>query len=911
VPRPGPDTATPPAPRPALGPTLVRGLAAGGVGGAAAGVSTGLLDGLWSWPALSQFVPDLAGKLRVLVFLSASYALLFGLVGVAGAALVAYCDRATRLGALWRAALERHRQARERDPGAAVLGLALVLAGMPVLASVLGSAYLTVVLRLEGRKHFGLVIAVAMLAVLGALAVSALLTFALARPVEHGLARLARRSQRWGQALSSPWAPLVAAIVLVAGAGAYTVIRAWSTLSLIPLRPLWVALLGLGLLAPALPVGARLADRHGRLRPALRRASPFALVFALLILMLAAGSPEGVRKAAGAYSGLGNAISRTLRRLVDLDRDGYSPILGGGDCSDFDTGVHPGAEEIPDDGVDQNCVGGDPSTGRAADEAGFAAVPASVPRDFNVLLLTIDTVRADHLGAYGHQRPTSPSIDAVAAEGALFVNGWAHAPSTRYSIPAILTGRLPLEVHYDTSVQGWPGLLERNETMAELMRRAGMTTGAILNYWYFDRQRRMDQGFDSYDNENQKLHRAVAGKGPAETSGSSSKQQTDKALAFVAAHADRRFFLWVHYYDPHYLYEGHAEVPDFGTSKIDLYDEEIRYTDLHIGRLLDDLRRRGLYERTVVVITGDHGEGFGEHGIDLHGYHLYAPQTKVPLIIRVPGLPPMRPTMPAGHVDLVPTLANLAGLPASPEMLGEMMGRSLLGVLAGQADPDAERHVFQQLSFENNNEKRAAAGKQCHVIYNVSPETSWEAYRVDLDPREERDVIGSADDGGPCAATRAALEAWYDRAELPAGAMEALLPGLPQIDSPTPVRFGDAVELLAVELPAGPVRPGQSFSVTLTFAAHGALRGGWKIFAHFEGPGRFLGDHEPPRPFSWWRAGQHIRYTHTVTVPPKTPAGSYDVWLGLFRGSERQPAHSTAVPVHDHRVRVGAVQVLR
>jgi choline-sulfatase len=915
VSRPGSDTATS-LPRPALGRALVTGLCAGAVAGAAAGV----IDGVWSWSALAQFVPGAGGKLRVLAFLGASYALLFALAGSALAALVAYVDRATALGALWRAARERHAQVRERDAGAAVLGLSLVLAGVPALALTLGSAYLTVVMRLQDRKHFGLVIALAMLAALAALALSTLLAFALARPIERGLGRLARTRPRWGRVLSSPRAPLVVAAALVAAAGVYTVIRAWGTLSLIPLRWLWVALLGLALLAPAWRTGARLADRLASLRPALRRAAPLALLPALLLIMLAAGSPEGVRKAAGAYSGLGNAIGRAVRRAVDLDRDGYSPILGGGDCSDLDADVHPGADEIPDDGVDQNCVGGDPSTERSADAAGFVPVPASVPADFNVLLLTIDTVRADHLGAYGYGRPTSPNIDAVAADGALFVNGWAHAPSTRYSIPAILTGRLPLQVHYDTSVQGWPGLLDRNQTMAELMHGAGMATGAILNYWYFDRHRRMDQGFDSYDNENQRLHRPVAGKGPAETSGSSSRQQTDKALAFVAEHAERRFFLWVHYYDPHYLYEAHSEVPDLGplagatpdtgtghtaNKKIDLYDQEIRYTDLHIGRLLDDLRRRGLYERTVIVITGDHGEGFGEHGIDLHGYHLYAPQTKVPLIIRVPGLAPVRPTMPAAHVDLVPTLANLAGLPAS----AEMMGRSLLDVMSGQADPHAERYVFQQLSYENDNEKRAAASKQCHVIYNVSPETSWELYRIDVDPREERDVIDGLEDGHPCAGARAALEAWYDRAELPAGAVDALLPGPPEIAGPAPVHFGQSVELLAVELPAGAVRPGQSFPVTFTFAAHGALRGGWKIFAHFEGPGRFLGDHEPPRPFSWWRAGQHIRYTHTVTVPPGTPAGSYELRLGLFRGSERQPARSTAVPVHDDRARVGAIRV--
>jgi choline-sulfatase len=877
-------------------------LATGLAGGAVAGAAAGVIDGLWSWSALAQFVPGVGGKLRVLLFLGAAHALLFGALGAAGAALLAYFDRATRLGDLCRAALAHHQRARARDPGAAVLGLSLVLTGVPVLAFTLGSAYLTVVLRLQDRKHFGLVIAVAMLAVLAALAISAPLALALARPVEHGLARLARRP-RW-RALSSPLAPLVAGAVLVAGAGAFAVLRAWSTLALLPLRPLWVALLGLALLAPSLRLGARLAARAATQRPALRRASPAVLVLGLLVLLLVAGSPDGVRKAAGAYSGLGNPIGRILRRVVDLDRDGFSPILGGGDCNDWSADVHPGADEIPDDDVDQNCVGGDPKTSRAPDELAFAAVPASVPRDFNVLLVTIDTVRADHLGAYGYGRPTSPNIDSVAAAGALFVNGWAHAPSTRYSIPAILTGRLPLDVHYDTSVQGWPGLLDRNETIAELMRRAGLTTGAILNYWYFDPQRRMDQGFDSYDNENQRLHRPVPGKGPAETSGSSSKQQTDKALAFVAANGDRRFFLWVHYYDPHYLYEAHPEVPDFGTAPVDLYDEEIRYTDLHIGRLLDDLRRRGLYDRTVIVITGDHGEGFGEHGIDLHGYHLYAPQTKVPLIVRVPGLAPVRVTMPAGHVDLLPTLANLAGLPPS----SDMMGRSLVDVLGGQAPPDIDRHVFQQLSYENDNEKRAAASKQCHVIYNVSPETSWELYRIDTDPREERDVI---DDPGPCAGARTALEAWYDRAELPAGAAEALLPGPPQLARPTPVRFGDAVELLAVDLSAGPVRAGQTLAITFTFAAHGPLPGGWRIFAHFEGPGRFLGDHEPPRPFSWWRRGQHIRYTHTITIPRQTPTGTYDLWLGLFRDNQRQSVASDAVQVSDSRARVGTVRVVR
>ena len=879
---------------------LARGLACGALAGAAAGV----IDGLWSWSSLGQFLPGAGGKLALLLFLAASYGLVFGLAGAAGAGLVALFDRATRLGDLVRGALALHGQARARDPRDALIGLSLVLAGVPVLAGLLGTAYLTALPALALRKHMGLVIAVSMGLSLGALALAAPLTFVLARPLEVGLRALAGRHATLARALSSIWAPVAAAAALMATAGIVAAVRAWETLALLPLRPWSASLLALVLAPPAWLAVARL-DRLARGRlGAGRRALPAALILSLVALVIAAGSPEAVRKSAGQYSGLGGPITRVARGLVDLDRDGFSPILGGGDCDDWNRHVHPGAGEIPDDGVDQNCVGGDPTAARSPGEAGFAPVPASVPADFNVVFITIDTIRADHLSAYGYERPTSPHIDAVAADGALFLNGWAHAPSTRYSIPAILTGRYPLAVHYDDSIQGWPGLDEKNTTIAELMRVAGMATGAILNYWYFDEHRRMDQGFDSYDNENKRYHTHVSGKGPAETAGSSSRQQTDKALQFVARHADERFFLWVHYYDPHYRYEAHTEVPSFGDSEIDRYDQEIRFTDMHIGRLVDDLKRRGLYERTAIVITGDHGEGFGEHGIDLHGYHLYAAQTRVPLIVRVPGLAPVRATTPASHVDLLPTLANLAGLPPS----AEMMGQSLLAIIAGQADADADRHVFQQLSYENNNEMRAAASKQCHVIYNVSPDTSWELYRVDVDPQETRDVI---DTPGPCAGARAALEAWYDRAEIPTGAAEALLDARPEVARPTPVDFGDEVRLLGVDLPAGPVRAGQPFEVTYTFEARGPLPGGWKIFAHFEGPGRFLGDHEPPRPFSWWRDGQFIRYSQTVTVPKNTRPGAYHLWMGLFRKGERRPARGEGVEVREDRADVGTVQVRR
>src|SRR4029078_6574388 len=136
----------------------------------------------------------------------------------------------------------------------------------------------------------------------------------------------------------------------------------------------------------------------------------------------------------------------------------------------------------------------------------------------------------------------------------------------------------------------------------------------------------------------------------------------------------------------------HPEVPPFGSDDMARYDGEIRFTDLHIGRLLDALRAKGLYDRTVVVVTGDHGEGFGEHGVQMHGYHLYAAQTRVPLIIRVPGLAPRRVAAPAAHVDILPTLATRAG--AAP--VAGTPGRSLVDLLAGATPAGADdRLVFQ------------------------------------------------------------------------------------------------------------------------------------------------------------------------------------------------------------------------
>jgi hypothetical protein len=324
-------------------------------------------------------------------------------------------------------------------------------------------------------------------------------------------------------------------------------------------------------------------------------------------------------------------------------------------------------------------------------------------------------------------------------------------------------------------------------------------------------------------------------------------------------------------------------------------------------------------------VTGDHGEGFGEHGVELHGYHLYAPQTKVPLIVRVPGVPPRRARTPAGHADLLSTLVNLAG--GAPT--AEMQGRSLVDAIdptkqspAPRAEPakspprdsltritgaDRDRVVFPQLSYEGNHELRAGVSQRCHVIYNVSPDPSWEVYRIDRDPGETRDLAADEDE---CADTRRAVERWYDTEQIPAGAAEALLPARPAIAAPLDADLGDAVRLLAVDAPAT-VKAGEPLRLTWTFECRGPVEPGFKVFVHVVGPGGNMltnGDHAPARPFEWWQPGQFIRYSTTIGIP-RGARGRYTVMAGLFQGPARAKARAPRARVDRDAVEVAGFEV--
>jgi arylsulfatase A-like enzyme len=674
----------------------------------------------------------------------------------------------------------------------------------------------------------------------------------------------------------------------------------------------WTDILG-GLAVAGIGVGVALALR--RRAPARRGATlgwAAAVGLVAVLVVLRASESEPARKAATAHAALVGPALEVGRSLLDFDGDGYARALGGGDCDDSDPDVHPGALDIPGDGIDADCDGQD-ATDAIPPPATMAALPAAVPPDLNLLLVTIDTLRADHLGCYGYGRPTSPAIDALAAEGTLFENGWAHAPSTRYSMPAIATGRWPSAITWDESIW-WPRLGRDMRTTAEALHDDGYFTAGMFSFNYFAiaDHRGFERGMDLYRSDRAVLHVAV--NGPMESRGSSSREMTDDAIAFIDAHRDRKFFLWLHYYDPHLSYETHPEVPSFGTARVDLYDGEIRFTDLHFGRLLAHLREVGLWDKTAIVLTGDHGEGFGEHGVTEHGFDLYTAQTRVPFIVRVPGVPPRRVRAPAGHIDIAPTLVNLARGKAEPSFIG----RSLVPDLAASPDTAAAdtdtRAVFQEVTSERG-KKRAFVTTRRHLIWNETPGDTTECYDRTTDPTEAHDIWDVA--GDPvCVGLSRDLKRLVAGLAFPPGAAAKMAadvtpPGRP---APAPAHpldatLGDGISVRGYDLTPGELRPGQTVEVVVTFAVKQRLGKGWRMFFHLDGPmggGRNL-DHVPVdglMPLERWRPGQQIRDRFKIALPVGAPPGAYTLYLGAFHGAERLPVAPAALSDGHDRLRV-------
>jgi choline-sulfatase len=363
-----------------------------------------------------------------------------------------------------------------------------------------------------------------------------------------------------------------------------------------------------------------------------------------------------------------------------------------------------------------------------------AALPAPQPEARNLIIFTIDTLRADRVGAYGYQPARTPGMDALASGGSLFTRAFAVAPITLTSHASMMTGRYPPGhgarhngVRIDPTVP----------TLAGALAGAGFATGGFVAAFPLDRRFGLDRGFGVYGD---RMPRGAPGHPVNERSAQS---VADEAIAWLALHRSSRFFLWVHFFEPHAPYGD----PRDGRSADARYDDEVAEADRQLRRVLDaagDAR-----PSTIVAVTGDHGEAFGEHGEIAHSIFVYDTTLRVPLILAGPSIPAGRLDEPVSHVDLAPTFAALLGVRSL-----DADGVDLRPAISGVRLPARELYAesFAPLLDFGWSPLRAIRAEGWKLIEAPRPEL----YAVTQDPGEQHDRAN--EEGARAAALRDRLK---------------------------------------------------------------------------------------------------------------------------------------------------------
>ncbi len=433
--------------------------------------------------------------------------------------------------------------------------------------------------------------------------------------------------------------------------GVFALSRAdWRVLDLGPLAALALAAvlgLGHGLFWYRTKRGALLARRFSHRATAIELG---AAALAILSVAIGARIPESSALWKAVSDGsLGLRFGTTLARaLTDHDGDGFSARFGGGDCDDTRPDVYPGADDIPGDGIDQNCEGGDavavaepaepeppPPPPPAHGGGGAKAKPPAGeagpgPFKGNILIVTIDAFRGDRLGVAGYGRPPgrslTPTLDALAKRGAYFRRAWSEAPNTPRSFPSILTSRYPSDIAWDKPTVNYPNLLPSNVTFFEGLAKAGLKNIGIFSHFYFTADRGISKSLTEWSDDGA----GTIAESNHDIASPRIVPRVIDRLRKAAAHKER-FALWTHLFEPHSSYMAHPEFPPklSGTAGlIEKYDYEIAYVDLWVKKLFAALDQLGLADDTTVVVMADHGEAFGEHKIFFHGQDLFDEQLR-------------------------------------------------------------------------------------------------------------------------------------------------------------------------------------------------------------------------------------------------------------------------------------------
>ena len=389
------------------------------------------------------------------------------------------------------------------------------------------------------------------------------------------------------------------------------------------------------------------------------------------------------------------------------------------------------------------------ASGCRGGSAPTATPTPAAPR--HLVLVTIDTLRADRLGCYGNRTVETPHLDALARDGALALDASVQVPLTRPSHVTLMTGLYPAEHGIRDNVS--PALAPDVPTLAERLKASGFQTAAFVSSIVLSRQSGLARGFDSYSDafdvgaDDARFLNTIQKRGDVPTA---------EAVAWMGTHRAGRMFVWLHLYDPHEPYEPPAPYAARYAGRP--YDGEVAWSDELVGRLDAALARLGLTGDTLLVVTSDHGEGLGDHGEAVHGFFVYESTLAVPLLMRGPRIPAgLRLPVTVRSVDVMPTVLDLMGvMPASRAP----SGRSLAGALRGGPSPPEEPTYAESLTpllHFGWSDLRALREGRFKYIQAPRPEL----YDLRQDPQELHDLARA--DPAKAGALRAALAARLEK----------------------------------------------------------------------------------------------------------------------------------------------------
>lgn len=471
-----------------------------------------------------------------------------------------------------------------------------------------------------------------------------------------------------------------------------------------------------------------------------------AILLALPAAHLVLGAREDARAVLLGHGSAGARLGRLLSAASDLDGDGYGWLMTHADVAPLDPTVsHPSGCDIK------------PTTQASASTGKAGPLSSSAANKRSFVLVVVDALRADHALGTDLGRQLMPVLNQVATFGTSFKNTYAAASWTMPSIYSLMSGRWPWAVAWvSTSITvdnkviyrgvptTWPRIWagayvatpasDRHPTLAELFTRAGYKTGVFPVQENLLKSFGLTRGFADYDNGVWKRFNKSGNRPTGD-------HEVTRALHYIKAAAGQPFFTFVHLYDAHNPYLS-PHSPQGGDTPLDRYRAALRSSDRQLGRLIHGLQQLGVAGSTILAVTGDHGEEFGDHGGGHHGTSLYEELIRVPMLVAGPDIPRRQVDAPISLIDLAPTLVELAGLPPQ----STFQGQSLLPLMRGQPQP--ARTLFSETVYKGIHEQYAAILGRHKLIWD-RPGGYRELFDLQADPAEmdnliERDEVRAA-----------------------------------------------------------------------------------------------------------------------------------------------------------------------